>query len=148
LICLALFWLLHDSMCYFIVLMSLLLFYDVENSKDKEKSLNELVFLNFWPVVYNNGVPVSLTCCPSLPNVNWKHGFDSAYTNVSYEYINMLFLWLGNMLRISEMYLVLANMLHRFRKRLQKLEMQKVAHLNRIHPTICSTAFIYLFNCL
>jgi hypothetical protein len=35
------FWLLHDSMCYFIVLMSSLLFYIVENSKDKEKPWNE-----------------------------------------------------------------------------------------------------------
>ena len=32
-------------MCYFIVAMSLLLFYNVENNKNKEKSLNELV----WP---------------------------------------------------------------------------------------------------
>jgi hypothetical protein len=30
--------------CYFIVLMSLLLFYNVENSKNKEKPLNEKVF--------------------------------------------------------------------------------------------------------
>ena len=37
-ICLTISWLLHDSMCYFIVLMSLL-FYNVENSKNKEKSL-------------------------------------------------------------------------------------------------------------
>ena len=36
LICLTLFWLLHDSMCYFIVLMSSLLIYNVENSKNKE----------------------------------------------------------------------------------------------------------------
>jgi hypothetical protein len=28
-----LFWLLHDSMCYFVVLMSSVLFYNVENSK-------------------------------------------------------------------------------------------------------------------
>ena len=35
------FWLLHDSMCYFIVLMCPLLFYNVENSKNKEKSWNE-----------------------------------------------------------------------------------------------------------
>jgi hypothetical protein len=28
-------------MCYFIVLMSSLLFYNVENSKNKEKPLNE-----------------------------------------------------------------------------------------------------------
>ena len=31
--CLTLFWFLHDSMCYFIVLRSSLLFYNVENSK-------------------------------------------------------------------------------------------------------------------
>jgi hypothetical protein len=29
------FWLLYDSMCYFIVLWSSLLFYNVENSKNK-----------------------------------------------------------------------------------------------------------------
>ena len=39
-ICLTLFWLLHDSMCYFLVLMSSLLFYSVEKSKNKEKPLN------------------------------------------------------------------------------------------------------------
>ena len=43
LICLTLFWLLHDSICYFIVLTSSLLFYYVENSKNKEKPLNEFV---------------------------------------------------------------------------------------------------------
>jgi hypothetical protein len=36
LLCLTLFGFLHDSMCYFIVLMSSLLFYNVENSKNKE----------------------------------------------------------------------------------------------------------------
>ena len=35
LICLTLFWLLHDSMCHFIVLMSSILFYNVENSLNK-----------------------------------------------------------------------------------------------------------------
>jgi hypothetical protein len=35
------FWLLRDSLCYFIVSMSLLLFYNVENSQIKEKLLNE-----------------------------------------------------------------------------------------------------------
>ena len=30
-----------DNMCYFIVLMSSLLFYNVENSNNKEKPLNE-----------------------------------------------------------------------------------------------------------
>ena len=40
LICLTRFWLLHDSMCYFIVLTSSLLFYNVENSKNKEKPWN------------------------------------------------------------------------------------------------------------
>jgi hypothetical protein len=33
---LALFWLQYDSMCYFIILMSPLLFYNIENSKNKE----------------------------------------------------------------------------------------------------------------
>ena len=36
------FWgLLHDSVCYFIVLMSSLLFFNVEKSKNKEKPLIE-----------------------------------------------------------------------------------------------------------
>ena len=35
------FWLLHDSMCYLIILMSSLFFYNVENSRNKEKPLNE-----------------------------------------------------------------------------------------------------------
>ena len=35
---LSLFWLLHDSMCYFIVLMSSLLFYNVEHSKKIKKN--------------------------------------------------------------------------------------------------------------
>ena len=39
--CLTFIWLLHDSMCYFIILMSSLLFYNVENSKNKVKPLNE-----------------------------------------------------------------------------------------------------------
>ena len=39
-------------MCYFIVLMSSLLFYNVENILNKEKPLNEYVCPNFWPVVY------------------------------------------------------------------------------------------------
>jgi hypothetical protein len=39
LFCLKLFWLLQDSMCYFIVLMSSLLFYNVENSKKSRKTL-------------------------------------------------------------------------------------------------------------
>jgi hypothetical protein len=34
-------------MCYFIVLMSSLLFYNVEHSKNKEKPLNELMCPNF-----------------------------------------------------------------------------------------------------
>ena len=33
--------------CYFIVVMSSLLFYNVENSKNKEKSWNESVCPNF-----------------------------------------------------------------------------------------------------
>ena len=41
LICLTLFGLLHDSMCYFIGLMSSLFFYNVEDSKNKEKPWNE-----------------------------------------------------------------------------------------------------------
>jgi hypothetical protein len=36
-ICLTILWLIHDSICYVIVLMSKLLFYNVENSKKKEK---------------------------------------------------------------------------------------------------------------
>jgi hypothetical protein len=40
-ICLTLFQLVHDSMCYFIVLTSSLLLYIVENSQNKEKPLNE-----------------------------------------------------------------------------------------------------------
>ena len=41
-ISLTLFWLLHDSlMCYFIVLMSSLLFYNVEHSTNNEKPLNQ-----------------------------------------------------------------------------------------------------------
>ena len=41
LICLKKCWLLSDSMCYLIVLMSSLLFYNVYNSSNKEKPLNE-----------------------------------------------------------------------------------------------------------
>jgi hypothetical protein len=36
-----LFWLLHDSTCYFIVLIPSLFFYNVENSTNIEKPLNE-----------------------------------------------------------------------------------------------------------
>ena len=39
-------------MCYFIVLLSSLLFYNVENSTNKEKPLNEKVCPNFWLVLY------------------------------------------------------------------------------------------------
>ena len=52
LICLILFWLLLDSMCYFIVLMSSLLFYNVKNSTNKEKLQWEGVLKIFWPAVY------------------------------------------------------------------------------------------------
>ena len=41
-------------MCYFIVVMSSLLFYNIENSKNKEKPLKELVCPNFWLVLYVN----------------------------------------------------------------------------------------------
>jgi hypothetical protein len=39
LICLTLFWLIHDCMCYFIILMSSLLFYNVENTKNTIKTM-------------------------------------------------------------------------------------------------------------
>ena len=53
LICLTLFFVTTwFHMCYFIVLMSSLLFYNVENSKNKEKPLNEWLFPNFWMVLY------------------------------------------------------------------------------------------------
>ena len=49
---LTLIWLLHDSMCYFIVMMSSLLFYNIENSTNKENpwmsklSKTWLVYIN------------------------------------------------------------------------------------------------------
>ena len=44
------FWLLHDSICYFIVLMFSLLFYNVEKSKKLRKSIER-------------GIPIQLYCC-------------------------------------------------------------------------------------
>jgi hypothetical protein len=38
--------------CSFIVLMSSLLSYNIEDRKNKEKPLNEWVCLNFWLVLY------------------------------------------------------------------------------------------------
>jgi hypothetical protein len=50
--------LLHDSMCYFIVVLSSLLFYSVDNSKNKEKPLNESMYKLLTGIVYT----VSVKC--------------------------------------------------------------------------------------
>jgi hypothetical protein len=58
---------LHNSMSYFIVLMSSLLFYKVEHSKNNEKPLTEYVCPNFWLVLYRYILPQlpRLTCTPA-----------------------------------------------------------------------------------
>ena len=50
-ICLTNFWLLRFHMCYFIVLMSSLIFYNIENSLKKRKTL-EWVGVQTWLVLY------------------------------------------------------------------------------------------------
>ena len=56
-----LFWLLHVFMCYFIIFMSSLLFYNVENSNNK-KTLNHLVCLNLgvWFSIRDSCLSLSL----------------------------------------------------------------------------------------
>lgn len=39
-------------MCYFIDLMSSVLYYNAESSRNKENPLNEFVCPNYWPILY------------------------------------------------------------------------------------------------
>ena len=82
LICWTLFWLLHDSVCYFIVLMSSLLFCNVENSK-KIKKNSGMRCPNFWLVLCMCAYIYIhiLLICPRL-SLNHPCGFVSSWYSI------------------------------------------------------------------
>ena len=86
LICLTLFWLLHDSMGYFIVLVSSLIFHNLENSKKLEKLLNEKVCPNFWLVLYITVFYIGWSS--TLVPVNFPSPWRKTMHNTVIEYID------------------------------------------------------------